>query len=71
MIIEYHKCKIFRSGTEKIIFGYKAQIAAAGVIRLLFTWLLDGTPLPAEEVIKLAKNTLYTSFNFKKEIFES
>jgi AcrR family transcriptional regulator len=64
-IIEHHKRKLFLSKKESIAFRYKAQAAAAGVVRMLFTWLSDETPLACEEAIKLAENILKTPFEKK------
>ena len=61
-IIEYHKRKLFLSKTESVAFRYKSQAAAAGVVRMLFTWLSDETRLPCEEAIKLAENILKVHF---------
>jgi hypothetical protein len=64
-IVEYHKRKIFLSKNESIAFRYKAQGAAAGVVRILFVWLSDDTPLPSEEAIKLAEDILNALFQKK------
>ncbi|SRR6266496_643911 len=64
-IIEYYKRKIFPSKKEKIILAYKAQAVAGGIVRMLFCWLLDNTPVSSEEVIKLAEHMLHVHFEKK------
>ena len=68
-IIEYHKRKIFPSKKEKLILEYKAQAVAGGIVRMLFCWLSDNTPVSSGEVIKLAENMLRV--HFEKEAYHS
>jgi len=61
-IIEYHKRKVFPSKTERILLEYKAQAVADGIVRMLFCWLLDNTPVSSEDVIKLAEQMVEVNF---------
>ena len=50
-IIEHHKSRFPRSKTSQRLFRYKAEAAAGGIVRMLFKWLEDGAPIPADEMV--------------------
>lgn len=57
-ILEHHKTKLPRSKTAQKVFRYKAEAAAAGIVRLLFKWLEDGAVIPVEEMLACATRVL-------------
>jgi hypothetical protein len=67
-IIEHHKRKISQTNYDSMMLRYKAQAAGAAIIRILFCWLLEGTPASSHDVIKLAENTLKLHFELDGKV---
>ena len=56
-ILIYNKRRFEIHGDQKLMV-YKAEAAAAGIIRMLFKWLEDGALVPPEKMIGYAREIL-------------
>lgn len=56
-IIAYYKVR-FSKRKDQDVLRYKAEAAAAGVIRMLFKWLEEGATIPEDKMIEYAKQFL-------------
>jgi hypothetical protein len=57
-IVGYYKRKPLSPGMEKQELQYKAEAVAGGIVRMVFCWVLDGTPVPASKMIARAQELL-------------
>lgn len=56
-IMEYNKFRLLKHKDQNML-RYKAEAAAAGIIRMLFKWLEDGATIPEDKMIGYATQLL-------------
>jgi len=61
-ITEYYKRRPLPAGMEKQVVRYRAEAVAAGIVRMVFCWVMDGTPVPASKMIAQAQELLNGAF---------
>jgi AcrR family transcriptional regulator len=65
-IIEHNKPKYSKTKEQKLLLKYKAQMAAGGIINMLFAWLLDESPIPVKVMLKMAEENIAANFETEK-----
>jgi len=61
-IVGYYKRKPLPAGMEKQVLQYRAEAVAAGIVRMVFCWVMDDTPVPASKMIAQAQELLLGAF---------
>ncbi|MFL5745117.1 MAG: TetR/AcrR family transcriptional regulator [Niastella sp.] len=61
-IVRYFKRKPLPAGMERQLLQYKAEAVAGGIVRMVFCWVMDGTPVPASKMIAQAQELLQGHF---------
>jgi len=56
--IYMHLKRTVSSGADQCMLLYKAEAAAGGIVRMLFRWLQDEIPTPADDMIAHARHIL-------------
>lgn len=61
-IVAYYKRKPLPQGMDKQLLQYRAEAVAAGIVRMVLCWVMDGTPVPASTMIAQAQEMLDAAF---------
>lgn len=61
-VLAYYKRKPLPPGINKQELQYRAEGVGAGIVRMVFCWVKDKTPVPASGMIKQARELLNASF---------
>lgn len=62
----YYKRRALPAGTGKELLPYKAEAVAAGIVRMVFCWVMDNTPVPAAQMIAEAQTMLDRAFGLAR-----
>ncbi|SEP38177.1 transcriptional regulator, TetR family [Niastella yeongjuensis] len=63
-IVGYYKRRPMPPGMEKQLLQYRAEAVAGGIVRMVFCWVMDDTPIPASKMIAQAQELLAEAFPF-------
>ncbi|KAB2916447.1 MAG: TetR/AcrR family transcriptional regulator [Bacteroidetes bacterium] len=62
-IITHNKKYYSKTTEQKRILNYKAQMVAGGIVRMLFEWTLEGSPVGVDTLIKIAEGNITSTFS--------
>jgi AcrR family transcriptional regulator len=61
-IVGFYKRRPLPAAMDKQLLQYRAEAVAAGIVRMVFCWVMDGTLVPASKMIAQAQEMLDRSF---------
>jgi hypothetical protein len=61
-IVGYYKRRPLPPGMENQLLQYRAEAIAGGIVRMVFCWVMDNTPIPASKMIAQAQELLDRAF---------